>query len=107
MSSIITFSDLHAIARARPLVTLAVSHAVVAGAYVWVASGGKPLRFLYKKLFQTLVAAVPSSVLEAENDKARAKIERSVIGKTIDGEQRFCELPEQGEAICSVAGVCA
>ena len=84
---------LAALIRSHPLLALAASNAAVA---VYVASEGRPLRFLYKHLFRAALAAVPASIVAAEEAKLRDKIEHSVIGSSLDGEQRFTALPAEG-----------
>ena len=90
------FSDLTAAVRAHPLAFLALTHGASGLALLWALSGGKPLRLAYKLLFQGALAAVPRSLREAEQDKQRRGLERSVIGDFLDGERRFAELPAAG-----------
>jgi hypothetical protein len=80
----------------RPFVALGVTHAITTGAFVYAISEGHPLRWITKKLFQAALAAVPASVVDAERDKLRKSIEKSVIGHSLDGEELFNELPEEG-----------
>lgn len=89
--------------RARPFAAIAASHLLTGAVYVWVASDGRPLRLLYKHLFRAVVSLAPASIVEAENAKAREKIERSVVGPMLDGnEQLYLELP--GAGACEVGG---
>jgi len=91
--------------RARPLSALAVSNSLLAAALLWSVSEGKPLKWVYKKLFQAVVAAVPSSIIAAEEAKMRVKIEQSVIGHSLDGEVNYAELPAAGESSSEPASV--
>jgi hypothetical protein len=83
--------------RAHPLAVLAVSHAITSGLYVWAVSEGKPVKWITKKIFQTVLAAVPASVVEGQQAKLRKDIEKSVIGHSLDGEVIYADLPEKGE----------
>ena len=80
----------------RPGTTLLVSHAVTTAAFLYVVSEGKPLQYIKKKLFQAVLAAVPSSVVDAELDKVKASIEDSIISHHLDGETLVRTVPEHG-----------
>ena len=83
--------------RAHPFAAIAASHLLTSAVYVWFASDGRPLKYIYKHLFKAIVSLAPASIVEAENAKAREKIERSVVGPMLDGnEQLYLELPGAG-----------
>lgn len=81
----------------RPAVALAVTNAVTAVVVgVLIASEGRPLAWLKKKVFRAALAAVPASVMDAEMAKVKRSIEHSVIGTTLEGLTLVPELPERG-----------
>jgi hypothetical protein len=82
--------------RQHPFLALAITHAVTSGAFVYAVSEGRPVSWIIKKLFQSAVALVPASVMDAEQDKLRKSIEKSVIGHSLDGETLYRELPAEG-----------
>lgn len=83
-------------AKSHPLLVLAATHTVTSAFYIWQISEGKPLNWVKKKLFQAALAVVPASVLDAEQENLRKTIESSVIGNSLDGEDIFSDLPDQG-----------
>jgi hypothetical protein len=62
-------------------------------------SEGRPLRYLYRVLGTAVLRAVPRSLLDAKLDKAKADIERDVIGTKMEGETIFKQLPVEGMCV--------
>jgi sphinganine-1-phosphate aldolase len=89
-------ADLAAAVRAHPLAFVALTHGASGLALLWALSGGRPLSLAYKLLFKGALAVVPRALREAEQAKQRRGLERSVIGSSLDGEQRFEQLPGAG-----------
>lgn len=83
-------------AKSHPLLLLAGTHAVTSAFFVWQISEGKPFAWIKKKVFQAALAVVPSNIIDAEQEKLRKTIESSVIGDSLEGEDAFSDLPEQG-----------
>ena len=90
------FSSMESHIRSHPFTSLAVSNGLLACLSLYVVSEGRPLRFLYKHLFRAALSLVPSSVIQAEEDKVIESIEKSVIGDSLEGESLFPVLPVEG-----------
>lgn len=84
--------------RAHPLTFLALTHSASAAYLLWALSGGRPLALAAKLLFRGALAIVPRALRDAEKDKQRRSLERSVIGDSLEGERLFTELPARGLA---------
>jgi hypothetical protein len=69
-------------------------------------SEGRPLRYLYRVFGTAVLRAVPKSLLSAQLDKAKADIERDVIGTKMDGETVFKQLPAEGTHAIVFVCVC-
>lgn len=84
--------------RERPLLAILATNALTSAAFVYVLSEGKPGKFIYKLLFNAVLAAVPSSLKERELGEIRSSIERDVVGTSLDGDDVQLQLPPQGES---------
>lgn len=85
-----------AVAR-HPLAALALTNGATAAYALYVVSDGKPLEYVKKRLFRAALSLAPKSLVDAEMDKVRAKIEESVVGHAMDGVvDKFTELPAKG-----------
>lgn len=82
--------------RSRPITSVVATNAVTALVAVYVISEGKPVKWVYKKLFQAVMAAVPASIMDAEQEKLRASIEKDVIGHALEDENVYSQLPAEG-----------
>ena len=82
--------------RAHPFSALAVTNSVLAASLLWVASEGKPVKWITHKLFQAILAAVPRSVMGAQLIQLRADVEKSVLGKSLEGRRIMTTLPAEG-----------
>ena len=82
--------------KANPLTALVASNGVLAASLLWVASDGKPLKWLTRKAFQAVMSAVPQSVMGQELVKLRHEVEKSVLGDSLEDQQIVTTLPAQG-----------
>lgn len=81
----------------RPFLALAITNGFTAGYALYVHSEGRPVSFLKKWLFQAVLSVTPKSLVDAEMDKIRVKIEDSVVGHAMDGVvEKITELPAEG-----------
>jgi hypothetical protein len=88
-------SDVLAWVRSHPFSALASTNSALIFLLLWVVSDGHPLRWLYRKLFQSAFALVPASVMNAQLEEVRADVEKSVIGDSVVGGVTT-EMPEEG-----------
>ena len=89
------FSSLLALLR-KPSVALVLSNTVTAGVLLYALSEGRPLRALRRLLWRAALAAVPRSLVDRELGSIKRKLERDLIGSTLDGESLVLALPDAG-----------
>jgi len=87
---------LSALIRERPLTCVLLSNGVVLAVSLFVATEGKPLKWLSKQLFRAVLASIPASIVDAETAKLQRTIEAEVVGHVMKGEAVFTSLPEVG-----------
>ena len=78
------------------LSVLLATHALTASAFVWVLSEGKPYQYIARLLFRAAVSVIPAKLVEDKQAELRAGIEKSVVGHSLDGEEQWTSLPENG-----------
>ena len=82
--------------RSRPVAAILVSNAALSAYFLYLASEGKPVALLKKLIFRAALSVVPQSIVNAETDKLKAKIEASVVGTSMVGVPAFAALPDEG-----------
>ena len=93
-----SFVDQFADAISRhPFLALGASNGLMAAYAIYVVSEGQPLALIKKTLFRAVMSVAPKSLVDAEMDKIRSKIEDSVVGHAMDGMVKYSEIPEDGE----------
>ena len=82
--------------RSRPFTAILLSNAALTAYYLYVASEGKPVALIKKLMFRAALSVVPQSIVDAEQEKLKSKIESSVIGTAMVGVPAFTSLPDVG-----------
>jgi hypothetical protein len=75
---------------------LLLSNAATAAFLLHALSGGAPLKALRRLLFLAALAAVPASLVSNELSKIKRKMERDLIGSSLEGETLVLALPARG-----------
>ena len=84
------------IAADHPLAAVVLTNVATALGFLWIISEGRPVQYVYRKVFQAALSVVPASIIDAEMEKVKANIEHSVIGTSMQGEATTDRLPEDG-----------
>lgn len=80
----------------KPSVALVLTNTVTAGVLLYALSEGRPLRALRRLLWRAALAAVPRSLVDRELGSIKRKLERDLIGSSLDGESLVLALPDAG-----------
>lgn len=86
---------------------LLLTNAATAAVLLHALSGGAPLKALRRLLFRAALAAVPASLVSRELGKIKGKMERDLVGSSLEGETLVPALPAQGWPAPAVAATLA